>query len=106
MGVKIFSDLILAQAEAGQFRQFADRPARIGHVVGDADAIETMKPVKINHLRHGQFAVGIIGVNVKIAQHHLWLGAAGGRRARRAGPRAWLEQSDLSPVRPVALGQD
>ena len=106
MGVKIFSDLILAQAEAGQFRQFADRPARTGHVVGDADAIETMVPVKINQLGHGQFAIRIVGVSVKIAQQHLRFGAAGGRRAWRAGPGARLEQRNFFPVRPIALGQD
>ena len=40
-------------------------------MVGDADAVEAALAVEINHLRHREFAVGIIGVDVEIAQEHL-----------------------------------
>ena len=40
-------------------------------MVGDADAVEAALAVEINHLRHGKLAVGIIGVDVEIAQEHL-----------------------------------
>src|SRR6266511_2083758 len=86
MGVKIFSGLILTQAEAGELREFADQPARIGQVAGDADAIESMVTVKIDHLGHGQFAIRIIGVNVKI-------------RASRMSRAAVLSPSPKAAVR-------
>ena len=74
---KIFADLLLPESEIGQLGQFSDQTLRVGQMVGDADAVETALAVKINDLRHGQLAVGIIGVNVKIAQQHLCMAAVG-----------------------------
>ena len=50
-------------------------------MVGDADAVEAAFAVKINNLRYAQFAVGIIRMDMEIAQEHLGglNGAAGGR---------------------------
>ena len=62
-------------------------------MVGDADAVEAAPAVKIHHLRHGQFAVGVIGVNVKIAQQHPRFAGAVGRTAR-AGRRVMPGWSD------------
>jgi len=40
-------------------------------MIRDADAIKAAFAVEIDNLRHTHFAVGIIGVDVKITEQHL-----------------------------------
>ena len=63
-----------------QARQLADQPARVRQMIGDANAVKAQPAVKIHHFGHGQFAVGVIRVDVKIAKQH-----AGTRRGRGRG---------------------
>ena len=81
MTSKYSSNCSWPHGEVGQLAEFADQAARVGQMVGDADAVETALAVEIHHLRHGQFAVGIIGVDVEIAEQHC--GRDGGERAGR-----------------------
>jgi hypothetical protein len=67
--------LFLAERADWPVRIAFQQPLRVGQMVGDADAIETALAVKINDLRHAQFAVGIIRVDVKIAEQHLRVAA-------------------------------
>jgi len=54
-------------------------------VVGDADAIEPARPVEVDDLGHGQAAVGVVGVDVKIAEQRA-AGAFGQAGEARAEP--------------------
>ena len=63
--------------------------AWVGQVVGDADAVKTAFAVKINNLRHGQLAIGIIGMNVKIAKQHLRMAAVSIQRRNRTHDALW-----------------
>ena len=68
---EIFFELILADGHVAQARKLADDTARVGQMVGDANAVEAEPPVKIHDFRHGQFSVRITRVDVKIAKQHL-----------------------------------
>jgi len=78
---KYSSSCSQATVEIQEFTEPADEPARIGDVVGDADAIEAAPAVKINHLRQREAAVGVIGMDVEIAKLD-----ARGRRQTRPDP--------------------
>ena len=103
---EVFSDLLGAEGEIGELGNFPEQSARVGEMVGDANAIKAAFAVKINDLGHAQFAVGIIGVDVKIAEQHLGMAAVSvtlGRGAHDAFGFVVKEARDF-PGRQVAFG--
>ena len=104
---KVFANLFLRERHVGQLGQFAEQPLRIGQMVGDADAVEPAFAVEVNHLRHGEFAVGIIGVDVEIAQEHLRTACAvstGKGRGTHDAVGRGFKQFDVLASRPVLVG--
>src|SRR5688572_1575048 len=67
---EVFVELVGAESAVAEAGKPADYPARVREMIGNADAIEAEPSVEIDQVRHGQRAIGIVAVHVKIAQKH------------------------------------
>ncbi len=66
--LKIGLDLTGRNDQAGEIDQFPEEPLGIAKMVGDAEAIKAPLTIKIDDLRHGEFAVGPSRMGMQIAE--------------------------------------
>src|SRR5262245_51979206 len=66
--IEIFLELCPGQAEVVQLSKTAFATIRINHVVRNANAVELSAAIKIDDLGQRKPAIGIIRMNMKIAQ--------------------------------------
>src|SRR5271169_5137392 len=68
--VEVFIELVASDGEIKQLAEFTNETARVGHMVRDADAVETAPAIEVNHFRERQPAIGVVSVDVEVAKLH------------------------------------